>query len=103
MKLFFSDEEKKHNCYPIEISMWDKWLPWKGPNAVVWTSEAIITLFCSCQLVICQSSRYRVAYFVDGLIFLSWQVIAKARVPIVKFLERNSGIAFDIRLNFLVI
>jgi DNA polymerase sigma len=33
--------------------------------------------------------------------FLLWKVIAKARVPIVKFVERNSEIAFDIRLNFV--
>jgi hypothetical protein len=36
-----------------------------------------------------------------GHFFLLWKVIAKARVPIVKFVERNSGIAFDIRLNFV--
>jgi hypothetical protein len=40
---------------------------------------------------------------IDGILFffLLWKVIAKARVPIVKFVERNSGIAFDIRLNFV--
>ena len=31
------------------------------------------------------------------------QVIAKARVPIVKFVERKSGIAFDIRCSFVFI
>jgi DNA polymerase sigma len=38
-------------------------------------------------------------FLVDHFFFLSWQVIAKARVPIVKFVERKSEIAFDIRLN----
>jgi DNA polymerase sigma len=33
--------------------------------------------------------------------FVSWQVIAKARVPIVKFVERISEIPFDIRLYFV--
>jgi DNA polymerase sigma len=33
--------------------------------------------------------------------FLLWKIIAKPRVPIVKFVERNSEIAFDIRLNFV--
>lgn len=29
------------------------------------------------------------------------QVIGKARVPIIKFVEKRSGVAFDIRFHFL--
>lgn len=46
---------------------------------------------------------YWVAYCQWTTVFVLWQVIAKARVPIVKFVERKSGIAFDIRCSFVFI
>ena len=55
-----------------------------------------LTPLCSAvaSLLFCSQVSYDVN-------FVSWQVIAKARVPIVKFVERISGIPFDIRLYFV--
>lgn len=40
-------------------------------------------------------------YLCKRLSFHDYQVIAKARVPIIKFVEKRSGISFDIRSFFL--
>lgn len=37
------------------------------------------------------------------LVWLFFQVIAKARVPIVKFVEKESGVAFDLRFNIVLL
>jgi len=39
----------------------------------------------------------------DVLLVNLYQVIGKARVPIIKFVERKSGLSFDIRFNNILL